>query len=64
LTHALRTIYAAAILAFVLAAAAPRSQAASLMNLVDLQLSFCYTPMVDESLELLIAKPMPNSDLD
>jgi hypothetical protein len=64
LTHALRTVYAAAIPAFELAAAAPRSQGASLMNLVDLQSSFCYTLMLDESLERIIAKPMLNSDLD
>jgi len=62
LTHALRPIFAATVLAFGLASA-PSSQAASPMNWEGLKSSFTYTPMAGESLERIIAKTMPNSDL-
>jgi len=62
LTHALRPIFAATVLAFGLAAASG-SQAASLMNWEGLKSSFNYTPMAGESLERIIAKTMPNSGL-
>jgi hypothetical protein len=62
LTHALRPIFAATVLAFGLAAA-PGSQAASLVNWDGLKSSFTYTPMAGESLDRIIAKTMPNSDL-
>jgi len=62
LTHTLRPIFAATVLAFGLASA-PSSQAASPMNWEGLKSSFTYTPMAGESLERIIAKTMPNSDL-
>ena len=62
MTHAFRPIFAATVLAFGLAAA-PGSQAANLVNWEGLKSSFTYTPMVGESLERIIAKTMPNSDL-
>jgi Tfp pilus assembly protein FimV len=62
LTHDLRPIFAATVLAFGLAAA-PSSQAANLVNWEGLKSSFTYTPMAGESLERIIAKTMPNSDL-
>ena len=62
MTHALRPIFAATVLAFGLAAASG-SQAASLMNWEGLKSSFNYTPMAGESLERIIAKTMPNSGL-
>jgi len=62
LTHTLRPIFAATVLAFGLVAA-PCSQAASPMNWEGLKSSFTYTPMAGESLERIIAKTMPNSDL-
>ena len=62
MTHALRPIFAATVLAFGLAAA-PSSQAANLVNWDGLKSSFTYTPMVGESLERIIAKTMPNSQV-
>ena len=62
MTHALRPIFAATVLAFGLAAA-PSSQAANLVNWDGLKSSFTYTPMVGESLERIIAKTMPNSEV-
>jgi Tfp pilus assembly protein FimV len=62
LTHALRPIFAATVLAFGLAAATG-SQAANLVNWEGLKSSFTYTPMAGESLDRIIAKTMPNSDL-
>jgi Tfp pilus assembly protein FimV len=62
LTHALRPIFAATVLAFGLAAA-PSSQAANLVNWEGLKSSFTYTPMAGESLERIIAKTMPNSQV-
>lgn len=62
MTHALRPIFAATALAFGLAAA-PGSQAANLLNWDGLKSSFTYTPMAGESLERIIAKTMPNSEL-
>ena len=62
MTHAYRPIFAAAVLALGLAAA-PISQASSLVNWEGLKSSFKYTPMVGESLERIIAKTMPNHDL-
>ena len=62
MTHALRPIFAATILAFGLAVA-PSSQAANLVNWDGLKSSFTYTPMVGESLERIIAKTMPNSQV-
>lgn len=62
MTHALRPIFAATVLAFGLAAA-PSSQAANLVNWEGLKSSFTYTPMVGESLERIIAKTMPNSQV-
>jgi Tfp pilus assembly protein FimV len=44
-------------------AAAPGSQAANLVNWDGLKSSFTYTPMAGESLDRIIAKTMPNSDL-
>jgi hypothetical protein len=62
LTHAYRPIFAAAVLAFGLAAT-PGIQASSLVNWEGLKSSFTYTPIVGESLERIIAKTMPNHDL-
>ena len=62
MTHALRPIFAATVLAFGLAVA-PSSQAANLVNWDGLKSSFTYTPMVGESLERIIAKTMPNSQV-
>jgi Tfp pilus assembly protein FimV len=62
LTHAYRPIFAAAFLAFGLAAT-PGIQASSLVNWEGLKSSFTYTPIVGESLERIIAKTMPNHDL-
>ncbi len=62
MTHVLRPIFAATVLAFGLAAVSS-SQAASLMNWEGLKSSFNYTPMAGESLERIIAKTMPNSGL-
>jgi Tfp pilus assembly protein FimV len=62
LTHALHPIFAATVLAIGLATATG-SQAASLVNWEGLKSSFTYTPMVGESLERIVAKTMPNSDL-
>ena len=62
MTHALRPIFAASVLALGLATATG-SQAASPVNWEGLKSSFTYTPMVGESLERIIAKTMPNSDL-
>lgn len=62
MTHALRPIFAATVLAFGLAAATG-SQAANVVNWEGLKSSFTYTPMAGESLDRIIAKTMPNSDL-
>ena len=62
MTHALRPIFAATVLAFGLIGASG-SQAASAMNWEGLKSSFTYTPVIGESLERIIAKTMPNSDL-
>lgn len=62
MTHALRPIFAATVLAFGLAAATG-SQAANVVNWEGLKPSFTYTPMAGESLDRIIAKTMPNSDL-
>lgn len=62
MTHALRPIFAVTVLAFGLAGAS-HSQAANLVNWVGLKPSFSYTPMTGESLERIIAKTMPNSDI-
>ena len=62
MTHALHPIFAATVLALGLAAA-PVSQAANLVNWDGLKSSFTYTAMAGESLERIIAKTMPNSDL-
>jgi Tfp pilus assembly protein FimV len=52
----------ATVLAFGLAAA-PSSHAANLVNWEGLKSSFTYTPMAGESLERIIAKTMPNSQV-
>jgi len=62
LTHALRPIFVATVLAFGLIGASG-SQAASPMNWEGLKSSFTYTPVIGESIERIIAKTMPNSDL-
>jgi Tfp pilus assembly protein FimV len=62
LTHALRPIFLASVLAFGLAAASS-SQAANRVNLEGLKSSFTYTPMAGESLDRIIAKTMPNSEV-
>ena len=62
MTHPLRPIFAATVLTLGLATATG-SQAANLVNWEGLKSSFTYTPMVGESLERIIAKTMPNSDL-
>ena len=62
MTHAFRPIFAATVLAFGLAAA-PSSKAANLVNWEGLKSSFTYTPMAGESLERIIAKTMPNSQV-
>jgi len=62
LTHAFHPIFAATVLAFGLAAA-PGSQAANLVNWDGLKSSFTYTPMAGESLDRIVAKTMPNSEL-
>ena len=62
MTHALRPIFAATVLAIGLIGASG-SQAASPMNWEGLKSSFTYTPLIGESLERIIAKTMPNSDL-
>jgi Tfp pilus assembly protein FimV len=62
LTHALRPIFAATVLAFGLAAATS-SQAASPLNWEGLKSSFTYTPLAGESLDRIIAKTMPNSEV-
>ena len=62
MTHALRPIFAATVLAIGLATATG-SQAASLVNWEGLKSSFTYTPMAGESLERIIAKTMPNTEL-
>jgi Tfp pilus assembly protein FimV len=61
LTLAIRPIFLASVLAFGLAAA-PSSQA-SLVNLEGLKSSFTYTPIAGESLDRIIAKTMPNSEV-
>ncbi len=62
MTHALRPIFAASVLAISLAAPSG-SQAASPMNWEGLKSSFNYTPMASEPLERIIAKTMPNSGI-
>ena len=62
MTHALRPIFLASVLAFGLAAASS-SQAANRVNLEGLKSSFTYTPMAGESLDRIIAKTMPNSEV-
>ena len=62
MTHALRPIFAATVMAFGLAAATG-SQAANLVNWDGLKSSFTYTPMAGESLDRIIAKTMPNSEV-
>ena len=62
MTHALRPIFAATVLAFGLAAATS-SQAASPLNWEGLKSSFTYTPLAGESLDRIIAKTMPNSEV-
>jgi len=62
LTQALRPIFLASVLAFGLAAASS-SQAANRVNLEGLKSSFTYTPMAGESLDRIIAKTMPNSEV-
>jgi Tfp pilus assembly protein FimV len=62
LTHALRPIFAATVLAFGLAAATS-SQAASPLSWEGLKSSFTYTPLAGESLDRIIAKTMPNSEV-
>jgi Tfp pilus assembly protein FimV len=61
LTHALRPIFLASVLALGLVAA-PSSHA-SLVNLEGLKSSFTYTPIPGESLDRIIAKTMPNSEV-
>ena len=61
MTLAIRPIFLASVLAFGLAAA-PSSQA-SLVNLEGLKSSFTYTPIAGESLDRIIAKTMPNSEV-
>jgi hypothetical protein len=61
LTHALRPIFLASFLALGLVAA-PSSHA-SLVNLEGLKSSFTYTPIAGESLDRIIAKTMPNSEV-
>ena len=61
MTHALRPIFLASVLALGLAAA-PSSHA-SLVNLEGLKSSFTYTPIAGESLDRIIAKTMPNSEV-
>jgi Tfp pilus assembly protein FimV len=61
LTHALRPIFLASVLALGLVAA-PSSHA-SLVNLEGLKSSFTYTPIAGESLDRIIAKTMPNSEV-
>ena len=61
MTHALRPIFLASVLALGLVAA-PSSHA-SLVNLEGLKSSFTYTPIAGESLERIIAKTMPNSEV-
>ena len=62
MTHALRPIFAATVLAFGLAAATS-SQAASPLSWEGLKSSFTYTPLAGESLDRIIAKTMPNSEV-
>ena len=62
MTQALRPIFLASVLAFGLAAAFS-SQAANRVNLEGLKSSFTYTPMAGESLDRIIAKTMPNSEV-
>ena len=62
MTHALRPIFTATVLAFGLIGASS-SQVASTMNWEGSKSSFTYTPVIGESLERIIAKTMPNSDL-
>lgn len=62
MTHALHPIFAATVLAFGLIGTSNR-QAASPVNWEGLKLSFTYTAVIGESLERIIAKTMPNSDL-
>jgi Tfp pilus assembly protein FimV len=62
LTHDIRPIFLASVLALGLTAA-PNSQAANLVNLEGLKSSFTYTPMAGESLDKIIAKTMPNSQV-
>ena len=62
MTHALSPIFAATVLAIGLIGASG-SQAASPINWEGLKSSFTYTPLIGESLERIIAKTMPNSDL-
>ena len=62
MTHALRPIFAATVLAFGLAAVTS-SQAASPLNWEGLKSSFTYTPLAGESLDRIIAKTMPNSEV-
>ena len=62
MTQALRPIFLASVLAFGLAAASS-SQAANRVNLEGLKSSFTYTPMAGESLDRIIAKTMPNSEV-
>ena len=61
MTHALRPIFLASVLALGLVAA-PSSHA-SLVNLEGLKSSFTYTPIAGESLDRIIAKTMPNSEV-
>ncbi len=61
MTHALRPIFLASFLALGLVAA-PSSHA-SLVNLEGLKSSFTYTPIAGESLDRIIAKTMPNSEV-
>ena len=62
MTHALRPIYVATVLAFGLIGASC-SQAASPMNWQGLKSSFTYTPVIGESQKRIIAKTISNSDL-
>ena len=62
MTHDIRPIFLASALALGLTAA-PNSQAANLVNLEGLKSSFTYTPMAGESLDKIIAKTMPNSQV-
>jgi len=63
LTHAFRPIFAVPFLAFGLASASAR-QSDSLMNWESFKSSYRYTLMADESLDRMVAKTKPNSDLD